>query len=68
MYQQSPGTYIQLGVASFWWDCYTGYPSGFVRVNEYVDWIKSTSGTTALIAAQNSIVLTSLVIALRNLF
>ena len=41
MYQQSPGTYIQLGVASFWWDCYTGYPSGFVRVNKYVDWIKS---------------------------
>jgi len=76
MMYQTNGNYIQLGVASFWYGsgqgCSSGYPSGFVRVSKYVDWIKSTSSATAFIAQSfNSILLTALtgiVLSLRNIF
>ena len=74
MFKNTNGSYIQLGVASFWWNegqgCSIGYPSGFTRVSKYVDWIKVTCSATALIAQSfNSILLTAavgVILALRN--
>jgi secreted trypsin-like serine protease len=57
MFQKSEGTYIQLGVASFWWNvgqgCSIGYPSGFTRVSKYVDWVKLTSSSAMALITQS---------------
>lgn len=72
MYRQTNGNYIQLGIASFLprQGCSSGYPSGFTRVNKYVDWIKATSSAQALIPQSfKPILLTAVVgviIAFRN--
>lgn len=80
VYRQTERTSIQLGVAyANWHDnnyykpaCTSGYPSTFVRVSKYIDWINSTtSAARAHTFAQsfvNSILLTATgaVLALRN--
>ena len=74
MFKKTDASYILLGVASFWYapddGCSSGFPSGFVRVSKYIDWIDSVSSATALITQSlHSILLTSVigaVVALRN--
>lgn len=41
VYRSAQGTYLQLGVASFFSNssCEAGKPSGFTRVSAYADWI-----------------------------
>ena len=64
MYRQSSGSYIQLGVASFYsgFGCSTGNPSGFSRLRNYVDWIKSTSDASSSRVSQFTMTLLSLLI------
>ena len=47
MYRQANGETIQIGVSSFLPSvgCGYGFPSGFVRLRYYIDWIYSVTGT-----------------------
>ena len=46
MYHQENGVIVQIGLASFLPSvgCGYGYPSGFIRLSYYVDWIYSVTG------------------------
>jgi len=57
MYRQANGETMQIGVASFLPSvgCDYGYPSGFVRLRYYIDWIYSVTGTISATPTSTSV-------------
>jgi len=58
---EATGRILQIGVASFLpsFGCGNGYPSGFVRLRYYIDWIYSVTGDIIFTPTSSTSVITT---------
>lgn len=52
-FKKTDGTFVQIGISSFYslYGCEMGYPSGFTRIRNYLEWI---SGITRMPVSNSS--------------